>query len=103
MSPSVQFIPARGPAGLQLISNGTLVATNRTDRYNLSSHVLSGSAGSDFVTYTFSPLRKQTTYVEYIFRINSSGEFVNAGDFQARATISAMSLDNRKRSICRNG
>ena len=92
MSPSVQFIPARGPAGLHLIANGTLVATLRTDRYNLSSHVLSGSAASDFVVYTFSPLRKQTTYIEYIFRLNTTGEFVDANDFQARATITAMSL-----------
>lgn len=92
MSPNVQFIPRSAPAGLQLIGNGNLVATLRTDRFNLSNHVLSGSAASDFVLYTFSPLRKSTTYIEYIFRVNTSGEFVNAGDFQARATVTTQTI-----------
>lgn len=92
MTPNVQFIPAAAPHGLQLNANGTLAATTNSTRYNLSNHVLSGSAASDFVVYTFSPLRKQSTYIEYIFRLNTSGEFVNANDFQARATVTAMSL-----------
>lgn len=94
MTPNVQFIPAPSAAGLQLIANGTLVATTNANRYDLSGHVMSGSGSSDFAVYTSQPLRRNSaaTQIQYVFRVDPTGNFANAGDFQSLATVVSASL-----------
>ena len=86
--------------------NLTITATTVADpssgvaRSNLNNQTFGGTQASDFVAYTSNPLRKSSTnaYIEWLFKVNTSGTYATKGDFSG-----AVTLDQNNCTLTMNG
>ena len=86
--------------------NLTITATTVADlttnpiRSNLNNQTLGGTQASDFVAYASNPLRRAfaNTYIEWLFKVNTSGTYATKGDFS-----SAVTIDQNNSTLTMNG
>lgn len=78
------FFPTPPADGVKLQLDAELVANSST-RFNITNATLSGTddVANNYILYTFEPLRKATTYIEWIFRVNTSGDYASGGDWKS--------------------
>jgi hypothetical protein len=88
VTPKWLFFPSPPATGVKLQLDAELVATARADRFNVTNTTLSGSddVANNYLIYTFGPIRKSTTYIEWLFSLDSSGDYANAGDWETAVT-----------------
>ena len=74
------FFPTPPAAGVKLQLDAELVASSST-RFNITNATLSGTddVANNYVLYTLEPLRKASTYIEWILKVDSSGDYANGG------------------------
>jgi len=72
------FFPTPPAAGVKLQLDAELVASTST-RFNITNTTLSGTddVANNYILYTISPLRKSTSYIEWIFRVDTSGDYAS--------------------------
>ena len=82
------FFPAPAVSGLPKFRwAGELVFLNAS-RFNASNQVLTGtdSPGANYIEYTSGPVRKSSGFIELLFRINTSGAYTSANDWESSVT-----------------
>lgn len=82
------FFPAPVVSGLpKLRWAGELVFVS-AGKFNASNQVLTGtdSPAANYIQYTSGPVRKSTTYIELLFRVNTSGAYASANDWESSVT-----------------
>jgi len=76
------------PAGVKLQRDAELVAARGF--FNLTNSTLSGTddVANNYELYSSTPLRKDisSTYIEWLLRVKSSGDYVNAGAWETVVT-----------------
>ena len=82
------FFPTPPAAGVKLQLDAELVATARTNRFNLTNATLSGTddVANNYDLYSFAPLRKSTTYIEWLVKVKSTGDYATTGDWETDVT-----------------
>ena len=82
------FFPTPPAAGVKLQLDAELVATARTTRFNTTNATLSGTddVANNYDLYSFAPLRKSTTYIEWLVKVKSTGDYTTAGDWETDVT-----------------
>lgn len=88
MSPKWLFFPSPPATGVKLQLDAELVATARANKFNVTNTTLSGSddVANNYLVYAPGPIRKSTTYIEWLFSLDSSGDYANAGDWETAVT-----------------
>ena len=77
------------PAGVKLQLDAELVAAPRGSiNFNLTNSTLSGTddVANNYELYASTPLRKSTTYIEWLLKVKSSGDYANAGAWETVVT-----------------
>jgi len=87
------FFPTPAAAGVKVQLDAELVevvsrGVVNTSRFNLTNTTLSGTddVANNYELYSHSPLRKSTTYIEWLFKVKASGDYSTAGDWETDVT-----------------
>ena len=88
MTPKWLFFPSPPATGVKLQLDADLVATNRVNKFNLTNATLSGSddVANNYELYLPGPFRKSTTFIEWLFKVDSSGDYSNVGAWETAVT-----------------
>lgn len=84
------FFPSPPATGVKMQLDAELVATGNARAFNMTNASLTGSddVANNYTLYTISPFRTNAarTYVEWIFKVDASGDYATTGDWETAVT-----------------
>ncbi len=87
------FFPTPPAAGVKLQLDAELVevisrGSPNPNRFNLTNATLSGTddVANNYDLYTSAPLRKSTSYIEWLFKVDNTGDYTTCGDWETDVT-----------------
>lgn len=87
------FFPTPPAAGVKIQLDAELAdyvskGVTSSTRFNLTNATFSGTdgGGDNYELYTVAPIRKSTSYIEWLFKVIASAEYANAGEWETVVT-----------------
>jgi len=82
------FFPTPPAAGVKLQLDAEVAHTARANKHNITNATLSGTddVSNNYTIYASGPLRKSTSYIEWLFKVDNTGDYTTCGDWETDVT-----------------